>query len=200
MILLLLCLLLPPLSAACCDGALAAARCTGSPTCRACTTCSSCAHCRAGGTCGVCEPVEIEDLRVPEGAVAVPVVRVVDGDTILVRQDRREVRVRLVGIDTPETVHPTKPVERFGLEASARMRELVGGRKVYLVFDPEGDRMDRYGRTIAHVFRDDGLWVNRAMVADGYAFAYTRFPFRYMGMFREAEQEAREAGRGLWGP
>lgn len=132
-------------------------------------------------------------------AVPLPVVRVVDGDTIVVDVGSREMTVRLVGIDTPETVHPTKPVERFGKEASAAMRSLVEGRSVYLFFDQVSDKSDRYGRTLAHVYRaEDRLWINREMILQGFAHAYTQFPFQYMDQFRRDEAEAREAKRGLW--
>lgn len=128
----------------------------------------------------------------PEGAWRT-VVRVVDGDTLLL--DGNE-RVRLIGVDTPETVDPRRPVQRFGKEASAFTRSRVEGRRVRLAFDRE--RTDRYGRTLAYVYLEDGTFLNAELVRLGYAHAYTRFPFQYMDEFRAYEREARENRRGLW--
>jgi len=126
--------------------------------------------------------------------------RVVDGDTIEVVMEGRRVKVRLIGVDTPETVDPRKPVEYFGREASAFTKQLLEGQQVWLVDDPQGDTIDKYGRKLAHVYRaPDGLWVNLELIRQGYGFAYTVFPFKYMEEFRAAEREAREARRGLWG-
>ncbi|MDQ3931535.1 MAG: thermonuclease family protein [Actinomycetota bacterium] len=126
------------------------------------------------------------------------VTRVVDGDTLYLA-DLPE-RLRLIGIDTPETRHPKKGVECFGHEASRHLAELVPpGARVRLEFDV--DRDDRYGRPLAYVSRaDDPLHVNLAMVRDGYAQAYTVPPnVRYSDQFVAAQRGAREAGRGLWG-
>lgn len=121
--------------------------------------------------------------------------RVIDGDTILL--DRHE-RVRLIGVDTPETVHPSKPVEYFGKEASAFTRSMIEGRRVRLEYDWQ--RQDRYGRTLAYVFLEDGRLLNAEIIRQGYGHAYTRFPFHRMEEFRGLEREARENGRGLWAP
>jgi micrococcal nuclease len=122
--------------------------------------------------------------------------RVVDGDTIVV--DGGE-RVRFTGIDTPETVDPRRPVQCFGREASAHVNELLPeGTRVALVADVE--RTDRYGRTLAYVYRaTDGLFVNAALVRSGYAQAYTVPPnVAHADEFVRLQREAREAGRGLW--
>lgn len=121
------------------------------------------------------------------------VVRVVDGDTLLL--DGNE-RVRLIGVDTPESVDPRRPVERFGQEASAFLRRIAEGKRVRLAFDQE--RKDRYGRTLAYVHLEDGTLVNGEIIRQGYGHAYTRFPFRYAEEFRAYEREAREQRRGLW--
>ena len=121
------------------------------------------------------------------------VTRVIDGDTIVL--DGYE-RVRLIGVDTPETVHPTKPVERFGKEASAFTRRMVEGKKVRLEYDQ--DTKDRYGRTLAYVYLEDDTFLNAEIIKQGYGFAYTKYPFKYMEEFREYQREAREEGRGLW--
>jgi micrococcal nuclease len=122
--------------------------------------------------------------------------RVVDGDTLVL--DGGE-RVRLIGVDTPETVHPERPVERFGKEASEFTRRMAEGRAVRLEFDSAGaGRTDRYGRTLAYVYLEDGTFLNAEIIRQGYGFAYTRFPFRYLEEFRRLEHEARADRRGLW--
>ncbi len=95
------------------------------------------------------------------------VVRVVDGDTLLL--DRNE-RVRLIGVDTPETVDPRRPVQRFGKEASAFTKRMVEGKKVRLEYDQ--DRRDRFGRTLAYVYLEDGTFLNAEIVKQGLALAW----------------------------
>ena len=131
---------------------------------------------------------------VPALAAAQRVERVVDGDTIIVGGVGR---VRLIGVDTPESVDPRRPVEFFGKEASAFTRRLVDGKRVRLEYDWE--RTDRYGRTLAYVYLSDGTFVNAEIIRRGYGHAYTRFPFKHLDRFRRFEREARVAGRGLWG-
>jgi micrococcal nuclease len=127
--------------------------------------------------------------------------RVVDGDTVVVNRGGQSVKVRLIGVDAPESVDPRKPVERFARESAAFLRGLVEGKSVHLAYEPTGARVDRYGRTLAYLYRvDDGLFVNREIVAKGFGHAYTVYPFRYMDDFRQAEREARARGLGLWGP
>jgi len=120
-------------------------------------------------------------------------VRVVDGDTL--ELDGGE-RVRLIGVDTPETVDPRRPVQYFGKEASAFARRLAQGRSVRLEYDQETS--DRYGRTLAYVYLPDGTFLNAEIIRQGYGHAYTRFPFRYQAEFLALEREARAQGRGLW--
>jgi len=136
------------------------------------------------------------------GAGWYEVVRVIDGDTLVVApnpfpQSASGDRIRLLGVDTPESVHPTKPVERFGREAAAFTRRLCEGRRMRLEFEP-GNTQDRYGRTVAYVFLDDGTLVNAEIIRQGYGYAYSRFPFARMEEFRALEAEARTARRGLW--
>jgi micrococcal nuclease len=124
---------------------------------------------------------------------AYAVTRVVDGDTVVLESIGT---VRLIGIDTPETVDPRVPVQYFGRESAAYLRAMLDGQKVRLEFDQQ--RLDRYQRTLAYLYLSDGSFVNREMVRQGYAHAYVKYPFRYMEDFREAELQAREEGRGLW--
>jgi len=123
-------------------------------------------------------------------------VRVIDGDTLVVDIDGKQEKVRLIGVDTPETVHPSKPVEYFGKEASAFTKKLAAGQGVRLEYDQQ--KRDRYGRLLAYVYLEDGTFLNAELIKQGYGFAYTRFPFRYMEEFRRYEKEARESRRGLW--
>jgi micrococcal nuclease len=122
--------------------------------------------------------------------------RVIDGDTIIVNIDGKEERVRLIGVDTPETVHPNKPVEYFGKEASEFTKRMVEGKKVRLEYDWQ--RRDKYGRLLAYVYLQDGTFLNAEIIKQGYGFAYTRFPFKYLEDFRQYEREAGENKRGLW--
>ena len=130
-------------------------------------------------------------------------VRVVDGDTLVVSPNpnpasREGDRIRLIGVDTPESVAPNRPVEYFGKEAAEFTRRQCEGRRVRLVFDP-AQTQDRYGRTLAYVYLEDGTFLNAEIIRQGYGFAYTRFPFAYLEEFRALEREARDARRGLWG-
>ena len=127
-------------------------------------------------------------------AESVEVVRVIDGDTLVLRDIGT---VRLIGIDTPETVDPRVPVQAFGKEATEFLRQMVEGQAVRVEYDAQ--RLDKYGRTLAYLYLRDNAFVNLEMVRQGYAHAYLNYPFRHMEEFRRAEREAREAGRGLWG-
>jgi micrococcal nuclease len=126
------------------------------------------------------------------------VVRVVDGDTILVSLAGRSERVRYIGVDTPETVKPRTPVQCYGKKASAFNHALLDGRDVRLVADAES--RDRYGRLLAYVYRaGDGLFVNAELVRRGYATTLTIAPnVRFAERFRTLAAAARAAGRGLW--
>lgn len=126
------------------------------------------------------------------------VVRVVDGDTLIVEMDGSEERVRLIGVDTPETVHPTMPVECFGPEASARLEEMAPpGSSLRLERDEE--LRDHFGRILAYAHTPDGTFVNRELVAEGYGEAMEIPPNTALTpLMRDAELEARSEGAGLW--
>jgi micrococcal nuclease len=125
---------------------------------------------------------------------------IVDGDTVKVHLDAGPtVTVRLTGIDTPETKHPTKPVQCFGVEASARTAELLPvGTVVGLERDVQDQ--DRYDRTLAYVWSADGtVMLNEQLVVEGYALTLTIPPnVKYAERFSAAAQGARENGPGLW--
>ena len=135
--------------------------------------------------------------RKPAGLPSATVARVSDGDTVRLRlPDGHEERVRLIGIDTPETVKPGDPVECFGPEASAYTKDRLEGRTARLEFDVE--RLDPFDRTLAYVWLGDELF-NETLVREGYALVAT-FPPNVMHVerFRDALRLAREEGLGLW--
>jgi len=114
--------------------------------------------------------------------------------------DGKQTTMRLIGVDTPETVHPQKPVEEYGKEASRFTENLLKGESVYVEYEPGPSRLDRHGRTLAYLYRaPDGLFVNLEIVRQGYGHAYIEHPFQYLDLFRHYETRAREAGKGLWG-
>jgi len=121
------------------------------------------------------------------------VVRVIDGDTVELENGER---VRYLGIDTPETVHPDKPVECYGPEASERNKLLVEGKRVRLLRD--GPDRDSYDRLLRYVFVG-GTFVNGDLVWGGYAYArsYGDVQLLYQTLV-QLERSAREGGRGLW--
>ncbi len=131
-------------------------------------------------------------------SVLVRVVRVIDGDTIqvcCVFGDR--VKVRYIGVDTPETHHPMRGVEPYGMEASEANRKLVDGKKVTLDFDVQ--QFDKYGRILAYIYLEDGTFVNAWLVEHGYAMVMTVPPnVKHQNLFLKLQREAREARRGLW--
>jgi len=127
----------------------------------------------------------------------VAVVRIVDGDTLIVTGG---VRVRLIGIDTPESADPRRPVECFGREAAIALGRLVPpGTPVRLVYDV--DRTDRFGRTLGYLYRQqDNLFVNAALVQQGYAHAATYPPnVAHAVELAALARQAREGNSGLWG-
>jgi len=145
-------------------------------------------------------PATVAPARVAEGVPAggddTTVERVIDGDTIVVAGGTR---IRLIGIDTPETVEPGTPVQCFGPEATRYANELMPvGTRIRLVYDVE--RLDRFGRSLAYVYKlDDGLFVNRAIARNGFAQQSTFPPnVAHVEEFRQAVAEARDANLGLW--
>ena len=126
-------------------------------------------------------------------------VEVVDGDTVVVRLGGHDQTVRLIGVDTPETKHPTKPVQCFGPEASEfTARVLPKGVAVRLERDVEA--RDHFGRVLAYVFRaSDGTFVNVELARQGYARPLAIAPNdAHAAEVEAAAREARTQGRGLW--
>ena len=135
-------------------------------------------------------------------ATTAVVLKVVDGDTIDIRDDvRGRLRVRILGIDTPETKKPGYTVGCWGPEATEFAQTALVGQRVALVLDPTQDRTDRYGRTLAYLVKGDG-WnysVEAARAGTAHAYVYDT-PVEKHAEIAAAEQEAKAAGRGLWGP
>jgi endonuclease YncB( thermonuclease family) len=135
------------------------------------------------------------------GLIAATVVRVIDGDTVDVAVGGETVRLRLIGIKTPETKDPRKPVECFGREATHRAEELLDGQTVRLEADPSQDDRDKYNRLLRYIWLPNDILFNREMIAQGYAFEYTfKVPYKYQAEFQQAQREAREQQRNLWSP
>lgn len=120
-------------------------------------------------------------------------VRVIDGDTIVLENGET---VRYIGIDAPETEHPSKPIEYYGKEATETNRRLVENKIVRLEFDAQ--KRDRYGRLLAYIYVDT-IFVNAELIKQGYAKVSTCPPnVKYQDIFLKLEREAREKGQGLW--
>lgn len=150
------------------------------------------------------------------GAVATPdtaqltspldVVRVIDGDTIVVSIGGTEETVRIIGIDTPETKKPGTKVQPFGPEATAHLNAMLNNSQVRLEFDPSQGERDKYGRMLAHVWTTDNSTDNNpvqligyAQLQNGLAKEYTyRTAYRYQDLYRDTEQRAKEQSTGLW--
>jgi len=125
---------------------------------------------------------------------------VVDGDTFKADINGAVKTIRVIGIDTPETVDPRKPVECFGVEASNKAKAVLSGQKVRLEYDPTQGELDKYARTLRHVFLQDGTNFGLLMIKEGYAHEYTyAVPYKYQFEFKVAQKQATEAKAGLWG-
>lgn len=137
----------------------------------------------------------------PEGLLEVTCVKVVDGDTMWFEETSGLVvhKVRLIGVDTPETVHPKKPVQYYGPEASAFSKETLLDRRAWLEYDVEPH--DHYDRHLCYVWLDDGSLFNLTLIEQGYAVLDTWPPnVKYVDWFTAAQKEAREDLKGIWTP
>jgi micrococcal nuclease len=126
--------------------------------------------------------------------------RVIDGDTIVLESGER---VDLLGVDTPESVDPRQPAERFAKEAWAFTRRMAEGKRVRLEYDPANAARDHKDnieqrRTLAYVFLEDGTLLNAEIIREGHGFALTQYPFSRLEEFRRLERVARTNRRGLW--
>jgi micrococcal nuclease len=121
-----------------------------------------------------------------------------DGDTIAVMMDGREEKVRMIGVDTPETVKPNSPVECYGEAASNFLKSYLKNQNIRLESDPINQNRDRYDRLLRYVYTNDGTLVNKKIIQDGYGFAYLSFPFTKAEEFAAAQKDARLNNRGVW--
>lgn len=141
---------------------------------------------------------EEKDINIQKNGL-VKVERVVDGDTVYLIINEKKTAVRLIGIDTPETVHPAKPVQCFGKEASDKLKEILENNFVKLELDYSQGEQDNYGRTLGYLFLEDGTNVNKYMIENGYAYEYTfDEDYLYKEEFVEAEEYAKNNQLGLW--
>jgi micrococcal nuclease len=123
----------------------------------------------------------------------------VDGDTIAVKMDGKVESIRMIGVDTPETHKPNAPVQCYGPAAAAYTKNLIGTNSVRLESDEKSTNRDRYNRLLRYVYLPDGRLVEAESIKNGYAFAYTDFPFTKSDEFVKYQAEAKAASKGLWG-
>jgi micrococcal nuclease len=126
------------------------------------------------------------------------VTEVYDGDTIAVNMDGRTEKVRMIGVDTPETHKPNSPVECGGPEASDFSKTTLNGAEVRLEADPTNQNRDRYDRLLRYVYLPDGRLFNELLITEGYGTPYTSFPFQKKQAFIAAGLTAKNANKGVW--
>ncbi len=128
------------------------------------------------------------------------VVRVIDGDTIEIKSADGIRKVRMIGIDTPEKNHPSKPVECFAKEATNHLTQLISGKSVSVEADSSQDTKDKYDRYLYYIFLN-GQNINNQMISDGYAYEYTyNTPYKYQNDFKKSQITASDGNKGLWSP
>lgn len=136
------------------------------------------------------QPVNPDFSDMEKGTVK----RVVDGDTFVLSTGER---VRMIGVDAPESVKPNSPVEYYGEEASAFTKEMLTGKTIYMAKDVSDK--DQYDRLLRYVYLEDGTFFNLLLIQEGYANMVTFPPdVKYADLFRDAEKSAREKKTGLW--
>lgn len=124
--------------------------------------------------------------------------RVIDGNTIVLEGGDR---VRLIGVDTPETKHPDKPIECYGEQAAEFTKTTLENKVVIIKFDPRDTHInhkDKYGKMLGYIYLLDGTFFNAELIKQGYARAYTRYDFQYIQEFIQYEQSAKSNHLGLW--
>lgn len=149
-------------------------------------------------------PSHVSTSTEPRVFTNAQVKKVVDGDTIEVVFDNASssAKIRLLGINTPESVDPRRPVECFGKEASRFLQGIIDAKRIRLEEDLQADDRDKYGRLLRNVVLEDGTDVNALLVKEGYAHAYLSFPLNKQrkNELARLQEEARVAKRGLWNP
>jgi micrococcal nuclease len=129
------------------------------------------------------------------------VIKVVDGDTITVSINGQNQTIRLIGVDTPEVVDPRQPVQCFGQQASDFSHTQLDNGQVRLEIDPSQGDKDKYNRLLRYVYLPDNTLFNLTLIQQGYAHEYTyNIPYQFQAEFKQAQQQAQDANRGLWSP
>jgi micrococcal nuclease len=126
------------------------------------------------------------------------VTEVYDGDTIAINMNGTTEKIRMIGVDTPETHKPNTPVQCYGPEASNYTKQLLTGKTVRLEADPTGDNRDRYDRLLRYVYSEQDILVDQALIEQGLGFAYLSFPFEKSATFAAAQEQAKSGNLGLW--
>jgi micrococcal nuclease len=151
---------------------------------------------------GVSESAHVDKTQsTPESTTYYTVNRVIDGDTIDVAINGTVERIRLIGVDTPESVDPRKPVQCFGLEASNYVKSVLNGKKVALGSDSSQGDKDKYDRLLRYVYLVDGTNLDKELIMKGYGREYTYdLAYKHQNQFKEAQQIAQASKMGLWAP
>lgn len=143
-------------------------------------------------------PAQISQLTKTLPVGSYEVVEFVDGDTIAVDMNGKTEKIRMIGVDTPETHDPRKSVECFGLAAAEYTKNLIGSNPVRLEADSLSANRDKYNRLLRYVYTSDNKLVEAEIIKNGYGFAYVSFPFSKLDEFRDYERQAKEQNKGLW--
>lgn len=125
--------------------------------------------------------------------------RFVDGDTIVVKMNGKDQKIRMIGVDTPETHKPNTPVQCYGPAAANYTKTTLTGKSFRLVSDKLSTNYDRYGRLLRYIYLTDGTNFNQSLISGGYGFYYPYFPFEKSDAFATAQAAAQAAGKGVWG-
>lgn len=148
----------------------------------------------------ITEPEPEPQPTSPPAQTLYTVISVVDGDTIKINYNGVTTSVRLIGVNTPETVDPRKDVECFGVEASNYLKNLLAGKQVTIEADPTQSDRDKYDRLLRYVYLD-GEDINYKIIANGYGYEYTyNIPYNKQSQYKAAQNDASSNNRGLWAP
>ena len=135
----------------------------------------------------------------PEQRQQAQVTRVVDGDTVKVSLDGKTQTIRLLGVNTPETVDPRKTVQCFGKEASNFTKSQLTGQTIYLETDLTQGNVDKYKRLLRYIILSDGTNFDKLLISSGYGYEYTYDkPYKYQQEFKQAQADAENGKKGLW--
>lgn len=125
--------------------------------------------------------------------------RFIDGDTVAVSMNGHEEKLRLIGVDTPETHKPNTPVQCYGPAAAAYTKTILENQSIRLVSDEQSTDRDRYGRLLRYIYLTDGTNFNEKLIQTGHAFYYPYFPFTKSEVFSADQDTAMANNLGIWG-